>query len=583
MSQAGKRWTNAELDSLKKMHSDGVSISKIATTLQRKEGGIKSRLEMLGLLHTVTDDVEKELLPILEDLVKKYGQDVVTSCLYRVGKGDAGTVGKDDVGGVGKVGAKVASKVDAVPSSTPVASAPPVAPVPVASAPPAPLAPLTEEQQQAFDLFLQGTSFCLTGPGGTGKSHIIKHIKEYCQSSGKKYAITALTGVAASLIGGQTLHAWSGLGLMADTPESLIAKVNSNPQVLERWKSIEVLVIDEVSMMNQAMFELLHVVASGVRRDAGFYGGIQVMFCCDFAQLPPVEGNYAFESPLWMDYLGENTVYLEQILRQDDPEFITMLMEVRLGRVTNRTKQLLNNRLKLEFPHDTTDIIPTVIFPHRKVVDETNSKKLAQLPGEKVTYTSKDSKYDFRTKNNVSAQSSDLVGIEERCPKTLVLCQGAQVMLTVNLDTDSGLVNGTRGVVVGFTKGLPDVRFEDGRVMTIGVSTFESQGQSSIVRRVQIPLVLSWATTIHKCQGSTLTHVVADLSKVFCCAQGYVTLSRMKTLEGLYLQNVDYTKFTCDKRVVAYYAALKRGDPYTDVKPMIHEAEGQIDLAECLI
>lgn len=577
MSQAGKRWTVSELESLKKMHADGVSTKQMAVALQRNEGGIKSRLEVLGLISTVAENVEKELVPVLQDLINKYGQDAVTSCLYRLGKqkADPSSTTVSPAGATGAATRATASVAPTVPAT-------PAVP-PVQTVPPVPLAPLTDEQQRAFDLYLQGGSFCLTGPGGTGKSHLIKHIKEHCQSTGKKYAITALTGVAASLIGGQTLHAWTGLGLLTGTPESLIAKVNNNPQVLERWTGIEVLVIDEVSMMNQATFELLHVVAAGVRRDDNFYGGIQVMFCCDFAQLPPVEGNYAFESPLWLEYLGENTIYLEQILRQDDPEFIKMLMEVRLGRVTNRTKQMLNSRLNLDFPHDSTDIIPTVLYPHRKVVDETNSKKLEQLPGEKVVFTSKDSKYDFRSRANASMQSSDLVGLEERCPKSLVLCVGAQVMLTVNLDTDSGLVNGSRGVIVSFSKGQPDVRFEDGRVINIGPATFESQGQNSVVRRTQIPLVLAWATTIHKCQGSTLTHVVADLSKVFCCAQGYVTLSRMRSLDGLYLQNVDYTKFTCDRRVVAYYTALKNGEVYSAVKPVVHEAEGQIDLDVCML
>jgi ATP-dependent DNA helicase PIF1 len=590
MSQVGKRWTDEEISCLKQMYSNGFTPKDIADKLQRKEGGIRARLEMLGLTQAVPEDIAKELFPIVEDLVKKYSYQSVLSCVYRTAKlaespgttDSIGTTGTtDSIGTTGTTGTKSGNAGRSVSTKIKVNTKTPAVDVSSVDQQ-VTLDPLTKEQCVAFDMFLSGESFCLTGPGGTGKSHIIKHIKQHCQQHDIPYAVTAMTGVAASLIGGQTLHAWTGLGLLNGTPDMLISKVFSNLNVLDRWQCIEVLVIDEVSMMNQATFELLNVIACGVRKNDSFYGGIQVIFCCDFAQLPPVEGDYAFESPHWLKGIGTNTVYLENVLRQDDPDFIKMLMQVRLGKVTSQTKSLLNSRLGLSYPHGETDIIPTVIYPHRKSVDSTNTKELAALPGEKITYTSKDSKYDFRTKKTIAAQESDLVGLEERSPKTLVLCQGAQVMLTVNLDTDGGLVNGSRGIVVGFTKGNPDVKFGE-TVLTITPATFESRSQSYIVRRMQIPLVLAWATTIHKCQGSTLTHVIADLSKVFCNAQGYVTLSRMKSLQGLYLQSVDYTKFGCDRKVVAYYDALKRGETYTDVNTAIYSPEEEINLKVCLV
>ena len=435
------------------------------------------------------------------------------------------------------------------------------------------LGPLIGKQMEAFDIFLSGRSFCLTGPGGTGKSYIIKHIQEHCKSNNIPCAITALTGVAASLIGGQTLHKWSGLGLMDKRIDTMLAIIKNTPATLSRWETIKVLVIDEVSMMNQDMFELLNVVACRVRNNKDFYGGIQMIFCCDFAQLAPINGNYSFESPLWLKELAKDTIYLNHILRQDCPEFVKMLGGIRLGIVSEDSKRALNSRL-----HKKSEglITPTMLYPHRRTVEDTNVKKLDELKSVKKLFTSKDSKYEFSSKLTVNAIAKDTETLEERCPKKITLCEGAQVMLTVNMDTERGLVNGSRGVIVGFTSGNPDVLFDSGHRLTISPTTFECQTQSSIVRRVQIPLVLAWATTIHKCQGSTLTHAITDLRDIFCSAQGYVTLSRLKSLDGLYLTGIDYSKIKCDARVKLYYDCLSNNKPYTAIKDTIYTVN-QID------
>ena len=506
--KAGKRWNLEDLDTLRRMFAEGNTIQQISEVLERNAGGIFAQLQKL------------EIVSIKDRLEKFVNTNVIKPAEKRVEK-------------------------------------------PVLKQ----LEPLIGKQQEAFDLFLSTKSFCLTGPGGTGKSYIIKHIQEHCKSNNIPYAITALTGVAASLIGGQTLHKWSGLGLMDKRIDTMVAIINKSPAILAKWTSIKVLVIDEVSMMNQDMFELLNVIACRVRNNKSFYGGIRMIFCCDFAQLAPINGNYAFESPLWIKELGEDTIYLDHILRQDCPEFVKMLTEIRLGIVSDESKRALNGRL-----NKTSDglVKPTMLYPHRKTVDDTNIRKLEELKTPKHLFTSKDTKYEFSSKTTVNAIAKDTETLEERCPKKITLCEGAQVMLTVNMDTEKGLVNGSRGVVVGFTGGNPDVLFDSGQRLTISPTTFECQTQTSIVRRVQIPLVLAWATTIHKCQGSTLTHAITDLRDVFCSAQGYVTLSRLKSLDGLYLTGIDYSKFKCDPRVKLYYECLSNKTVYPSPKDTVY-------------
>ncbi len=527
-NKAGKRWSTEDVDSLRQLYRNGNTISQMASFFDRTKGGIFSKLQSLELIpqtermevYEKRENKDKKDVPLPVPLAKSITETIVTA-----------------------------------PKSKS-------------------LAPLTSKQKEAFDIFLSGKSFCLTGPGGTGKSHVIKHIQHHCTTNNISCAVTAMTGVAASLIGGQTLHKWSGLGLMDRRVETMVSIINNNPQVLDRWKNTKVLVIDEVSMMNQDMFELLNVVACKIRGNKEFYGGIQVIFCCDFAQLAPINGNYAFESPLWQKELAQHTVYLNHILRQDNPEFIQMLGEIRLGVVSQTSRTALNTRL-----HKSTEgpIQPTILYPHRKTVEDTNNRKLEELKGEKRLFTARDSKYEFSSKNTVNATAKDTETLEERCPKKITLCEGAQVMLTVNMDTERNLVNGSRGVIVGFTCNNPDVLFDSGHKITISPTTFECQTQTCIIRRVQVPLVLAWATTIHKCQGSTLSHAITDLRDAFCNAQCYVTLSRLKSLDGLYLVGIDYSKIKCDPRVKTYYNCLSNNLPYANTKNSVYILENYMD------
>lgn len=432
---------------------------------------------------------------------------------------------------------------------------------------------LNKDQQSAFDMFLTGKSMFITGPGGCGKSYLIQHIKEYCMDRMIPIAVTALTGCAASLIGGQTLHGWGGIGLAKESSSDIVRHLQRRPQNHRRWKSTQVLIIDEISMMSMELFNKLHLIAQGVRRNDIFYGGIQLVLCGDFAQLEPIGSNkLCFESQLWKQYIDDHTVYLSDIIRQSDPVFQGLLLRLRLGELTKEDTQVLNGRLMTDESEanisvsdgeqEVGTIKATVLYPLKKDVNRINNSELQKLLQSKVksrTYKSDD--FVVQRKSMQPQQLRTIhVDTLNKCtnaPESLVLAVGAQVMLTKNKSLEEGLVNGSRGVVMEINDiGNPVVMFDSGQQLTIAPEVFEVEQGDNLVSRRQVPLILAWALTIHKCQGATLTNVITDLSDIFGYAQAYVTLSRVRSLDGLFIVSINYSKIRCNPKVKKYYKAL---------------------------
>ncbi len=398
---------------------------------------------------------------------------------------------------------------------------------------------LNTRQKYAFDMMKQRKNIFLSGAAGTGKSYTLKVFINHCIKNNIPYAITSTTGVSALLVGGITLHSWSGVLLGMEDKITLLERVRSRDKAYKRWLYTKVLVVDEISMLNPVLLEKLDYIGKKIRKSNKPFGGIQLIFCGDFAQLPPVKSDYCFKSAIW-DLLIDKTIYLIENMRQTHGVFKKLLAAVRMGNVTYETVELLKTRIGayIETPEG---IVPTKLFSHRAVVAKTNHDSLIKL------VTPNNPIVTFHAKDNVRRKDGRMVDSRYRdqylgrinkifqAIKTLQLCIGAQVMLLFNLDLQGGLANGSRGVVIGFTNGLPIVRFMNGVETPIDKASWSMKiSDTVVVSRKQTPLILAWAITIHKCiSGDTL---VSDQN-------GLKEISKYSNTEGWSDVNVPINTF----------------------------------------
>jgi ATP-dependent DNA helicase PIF1 len=420
---------------------------------------------------------------------------------------------------------------------------------------------LNDQQHRAYELIRDGHNVFLTGSAGTGKSVVINYYKDR-HSIWKKIAITSTTGVSALVIGGSTLHSYLGIGLGNDTVDKLYNKIIKRPAMKKRWKNLEVLIIDEVSMLSPELFDKLEVLARMIRKIRNVpdcpFGGIQLVLTGDFLQLPVVKSdNFVFESESWNKCI-DHTIYLTEIMRQKDIEFQTVLNEIRFGIVSDKGKRLLSSRIKKNLMNDL-GIRPTRIYTTNESVDVLNSNEL-----DKLNLSENYFEYDMDllfTDTNLTARDRDnyTEKFAKNCiaPINLKLCLGAQVMLLYNLSVDEGLVNGSRGIVVEFIENIPVVQFLNGIRKLIDVYSWEvKDGEDLICYLTQIPLKLAWAFTVHKSQAITLDYAEVDLSNLFTYGQAYVALSRVKNIEGLSIVNINFDKIKAHPKAVQFYEAL---------------------------
>ena len=422
---------------------------------------------------------------------------------------------------------------------------------------------LNEEQVKAFQAIQSGKSIFLTGPGGTGKSYLIKQLYEKLEC----VSVTAMTGCAALLIGkfAKTLHSWSGIGLGKDPTYKTCAMIRRARKTLMRWLDTKILIIDEVSMMTSELLEKLDEVARIILKSDKPMGGLQIVFVGDFYQLPPVfradEGvtKFIFESPLWKQIVQE-TIELKQIVRQSDPVFQTILNEARIGELSEESIAILKGRQGL--PWNKLAIKPTLLFSRRAEVDIVNERNLKALTSERKVFKVETVYGADHTVDDVPKPEVQraLDNLDKNAPykNELVLAVGAQVMLLKNKNHDSlGLMNGSRGVITSFDpiSGDPFVKFLCGVTIPIGRETWESEEVNGLKRR-QIPLNLAYAVTIHKSQGATLDLALIDIGRsTFECGQAYVALSRVKSLESLYIWNFEPSEIRANKKVKEFYSA----------------------------
>jgi ATP-dependent DNA helicase PIF1 len=438
----------------------------------------------------------------------------------------------------------------------------------------------SQEQQLAFDKYIQGNNIFITGPGGTGKSSLIKYIYQDACRKGINIHVCALTGCAAVLLEckAKTIHSWGGIGLGNGTIEQIITKINKNKYAKSNWKKTNILIIDEVSMMSHKLFEILDGVGKKIRKNSKPFGGIQLLFSGDFYQLPPVGNNdeietteFCFQSLFWQQtFTLDNHIQLIKIFRQSDPIYQKILNQVREGRIKKSTNiALLNNVGRSDIING--NVKPTKLFPTRNQVDNINIAEMNNLEGKEIEYKVKYHNDLEMTamermrrleisREQIKTELTYLKG-NLRCDEILKLKIGAQVMCIVNiqLENDDILCNGAQGIVIKIDgQGFPVVRYRNGYEMVMTNHVWPSETIPGIGVS-QVPLILAWALTIHKSQGSTLDVAEIDAgSSIFECGQTYVALSRVKSLEGLYLTSFDVSKIKINKKVQEFYANLSK-------------------------
>jgi ATP-dependent DNA helicase PIF1 len=461
---------------------------------------------------------------------------------------------------------------------------------------------LSDEQQIAFDKFKMGHNLFISGPGGVGKSFLIEKMVQHSEASGKTIAVTALTGCAAILLGSKarTIHSWSGIKFMNSSvaDDDIIKRVSRNKLQAGRWKFTNILVVDEVSMMPVRMFELLNNLGQCIRRSMKPFGGLQVIFTGDFYQLPPVcpneEVRFCFESEHWLNTFSQNNhIELKTFFRQRDPEFIKILMEVRKGELTEQSIDKLIELVGKDKPKEDSCFV-TKIYPTRSKVEAINKLMFEKLPDEKHVFKAvrkTDEKYYYIVSGRdelIQIEYEYLLKCEELTPEfskreldsmvtnfniieELELKKGALVMLTINISVENGLCNGSQGIVVGFddVDGSPIVKFTNRKVCTIRANGYQNHEYPTHVIH-QVPLCLAWALTIHKTQGATLEQIEVDIgSSVFEFGQTYVALSRVKTLEGLYLANFDPRKIRANPKVKRFYNSYPKMKESAEASPKV--------------
>jgi ATP-dependent DNA helicase PIF1 len=399
---------------------------------------------------------------------------------------------------------------------------------------------LSESQQQALDLILEGKSVFITGSAGHGKSFLINKIRELLPEA----ITTASSGVAALNINGITIHSFLGLGIGEYTPLQSLGKIPFEKKVFIKNK-LKTLIIDEISMISCELLDKINGVLQLINRNKLFMGGVQLIVSGDLLQLGCIS-----DSPIYKSELLKNLRVLElktNFRHNTGNEWKNLLLRLRIGEHTQDDIQVLMSRVI-----NKKDIDPDIfaIFPTNSKVNNINNKIFDDISGDIKTFKASykgDKNLLYDIKKQFKSKDMDILQLKVH----------SRVMLIRNVSVEQGLVNGSTGVITSFNgKGLPIVLFDNGIKITIEKMKWEREVGLSTCNASQIPLNIAFAGTIHKTQGCTLETAVIDLAGCFCNHQVYVALSRVKTLEGVILLSFDPNKILVDQQIVDYYKTI---------------------------
>jgi|UniRef100_A0A6C0JMZ2 ATP-dependent DNA helicase PIF1 len=429
-------------------------------------------------------------------------------------------------------------------------------------------------QLDALNKVKEGKSIFLTGAPGVGKSFLLSKIVEYLKETDIKYGITALTGCAALLIKGQTLHSFLGIGLGNSSTETLVKKIEKNGKVYNKIKELQLLIIDEISMMNDIFFEKISCVIKSIKKNNKPFGNIQLVLVGDFCQLPPVDSKYCFESKLWKE-LNIIKIELKEIIRQkDDNDFQTILNSIRNGKIT---KKSYNKLLSLQNTEFNNSIIPTKLYCLNIDVDKINNNNFDIQYCTNINLDLLDKNNDLENikinntidcyygqaleKDNIDIPDNEKIyryncyTNDKKTDKTkynISLIKNLQVMVNRNINLDLGLVNGTRGIITSLNEKYVIIKDINNNLHKIDY--YRDGNDNDLTYNIFIPLSLAYSLTVHKAQGCTLDAVEIDASNNnFAPGQLYTALSRAKKMENIKLVNLDKEAFLINKNVLSYY------------------------------
>lgn len=459
--------------------------------------------------------------------------------------------------------------------------------------------PFAPFQQRAFDACcVARMNVFITGPAGTGKTFLLESIVRRLRALEQRVVVTASTGIAAIMIEGQTLHSFTKLmKLQQHYPDLSID--DERTYWITIYENVDVLIIDEISMITPDDFAVL------VRlwHDLDILSRMQVILLGDFFQLPAVIKNekneknsnfqYCFETPEWSQVV-QRYVYLHDVFRQADQEFVRSLNAIRIGQFTafdiERLQQRWIHHAKYSNPRPVLKHKDeyTWIFPTNDEADQHNQDVVIHMPGDTHEYTAKFGYAQVKSNGETFNLYSSIDTVppnrafyftdpryrkQFHVKERLHLKKGVRVLLTVNLRTEHGLVNGARGTVIGFaqhklpfTNGmlLPIVKFDNGATVHILLQEWKTTVEWTVQRQVraylwmvQLPLRYAYATTVHQSQGQTLTNVVIAPRRIFQFGQGYVALSRARTIGDLHLLDpLSASMFRVNQIVQRFYETI---------------------------
>ncbi len=401
-------------------------------------------------------------------------------------------------------------------------------------------------QQDALDILKCGGNVFLTGAAGSGKTYVLNEYINYLKNNHVEVAITASTGIASTHLNGMTIHAWSGLGIKDRLTDADIEDLMEKQYLYKRFERTKVLIIDEISMLHHYRLDMIDWICRSFKRNEKPFGGLQIILCGDFFQLPPItrgdalQNEFAYKADVW-ERANFTMCYLSENHRQTDDGFLKILNEIRSGRVSTDSVKALTSRQNKD---PESGVLPTKLFTHNADVDEINHQHLDKIQA---------SEEEFKMTSR--GQANLVESLKKSClaPETLRLKEGARVMFVKN-NYEAGFVNGTLGVVTGFnTYGEPLVKVVNGRTISVAPASWKIEEEGKTKAEInQLPLRLAWAITVHKSQGMSLDAMEADLSKSFAPGMGYVALSRVRTLSGMKLLGFNDTALRVHPEVLVF-------------------------------